>query len=71
MARSLKPIVHDTIITRQEIEGLMRGLLFSNGSRVGTTKLTEWAAVHRDDLGRRYASEVGRRVNRVQAYEQI
>jgi uncharacterized protein YbjT (DUF2867 family) len=67
----LNPFVHDVIITRQEIEGLMRGLLWSNETSLGTTKLTQWMIEHRDSLGRRYASEVGRRVKRTLAYENI
>lgn len=71
ISRAVNPLVGDVIITREEIAGLMRGLLWSDRPSLGTTKLTEWATAHADTLGRRYASEVGRRVKRTLAYEQI
>jgi NADH dehydrogenase len=71
ISKTLNPFVHDVIITREEIEGLMRGLLWSSAPSLGTTKLTQWMAEHRDSLGHRYASEVGRRVERTVAYENI
>lgn len=71
VSRLLNPFVKDVIITREEIEGLMRGLLWSDKPSLGTTRLTQWAQSHREALGRRYASEVGRRVQRDRAYEKI
>lgn len=71
VSRALNPFVKDVIITREEILGLMRGLLFSDHERVGSTRLTEWATAHAEELGRRYASEVGRRVKRDVAYEMV
>jgi uncharacterized protein YbjT (DUF2867 family) len=71
VGRVLNPFLKDVIITREEIEGLMRGLLWSTKPSLGKVRLTEWAASHRDSLGRRYASEVQRRVQRDRAYEQI
>ena len=71
VSKTLNPLVKDVTITREEIEGLMRGLLDSDAPAAGNTKLTEWAAEHREQLGRRYASEVGRRVKRDRAYEAI
>ncbi|MCG3127209.1 MAG: hypothetical protein CHACPFDD_02067 [Phycisphaerae bacterium] len=71
VSKLLNPLVGDVIITREEIEGLMRGLLWSAAPSLGTTQLTLWARAERDSLGRRYASEVGRRVKRDVAYEQI
>ncbi|GMU83355.1 MAG: hypothetical protein AMXMBFR47_32250 [Planctomycetota bacterium] len=71
VSKALNPLVGDVIITREEIAGLMRGLLWSDRPSLGTTKLTDWAAAHADTLGRRYASEVGRRVKRTLAYEKI
>ncbi|MCA9306087.1 MAG: NAD(P)H-binding protein [Phycisphaerales bacterium] len=71
VSRTLNPFVKDVIITREEIAGLMRGLLFSDGDRVGATRLSEWALRHRAELGCRYASEVGRRIQRDVAYEMV
>ncbi len=57
-------IVGDVVITRAEIAGLMAGLLCTNSKPTGETSLTEWASAHRDTLGVRYASELGRRKDR-------
>ena len=70
-SKLLNPFVKDVIITKEEVKGLMRGLLDSQNPSTGTIKLTQWAKEHRDTLGYRYASEVGRRVNRTLAYDQI
>jgi uncharacterized protein YbjT (DUF2867 family) len=61
VARALGPLVGDVVITRDEIRGLMADLLFVAAPPVGTTALTGWALEHRDNLGRRYASELARR----------
>lgn len=58
----------DVVITREEIDGLMAGLLCVDSPPTGETKLTDWAAEHADTLGRRYASELARRRNRNDAY---
>jgi NADH dehydrogenase len=60
--------VGDIFITREEITGLMADLLYVDAPPAGTTKLTDWAREHRDELGRRYASELARRKNRQVAY---
>lgn len=54
-------MTHDVVITREEIGGLMAGLLAVDSSPVGKTKLTDWAMKHRDSLGVKYASELIRR----------
>jgi NADH dehydrogenase len=54
-------LLGDVVVTREEIKGLMDGLLYVDGPPAGTTRLTRWAAAHRDSLGRRYASELARR----------
>ena len=71
IGRCLNPFVKDVIITREEIDGLMRGLLDSEAPPTAPTKLTDWAASNRATLGRRYASEVARRVKREAAYEDL
>jgi len=60
--------VGDTFVTREEIAGLMAGLLCVDTPPTGTTRLTEWMRTHRDTLGRRYASELARRKDRLAAY---
>ncbi len=52
----------DVVVTREEIEGLMRGLLYVDSPPAGTTRLTQWAADHASSLGVGYASELARRV---------
>ena len=69
--RAVGPFVGDVILTREEVEGLMRGLLWSDQPSPGCIRLTEWAREHRETLGRRYASEIGRRRKRDVAYESI
>ena len=58
----------DVTITRDEIEGLMAGLLYTTSPPAGNTSLTDWTRAHADALGRRYASEVARRVDRKKEY---
>ncbi|TWT46259.1 hypothetical protein RAS1_27110 [Phycisphaerae bacterium RAS1] len=71
VSKLVNPLVGDVVITWEEILGLMRGLLGSDAPATGSIRLTEWVREHRDTLGRRYASEVGRRVKRTVAYEQV
>jgi NADH dehydrogenase len=54
-------LLGDVVVTREEIKGLMDGLLYVDSPPAGTTRLTRWAAAHRGSLGRRYASELARR----------
>lgn len=61
----------DVFITREEIEGLMRDLLYTQSPPVGKTKFTDWVREHRDTLGVKYASELARRRNRNEAYEKL
>lgn len=57
----LGKFVGDVIITRNEIEGLMNDLLYTQSTPVGQTKFSEWAVEHAGTLGIRYASELARR----------
>ncbi len=61
----------DVMITWDEVKGLMAGLLWTPSSPAGTTKLSEWARAHADELGVRYASELARRRNRTASYERL
>jgi NADH dehydrogenase len=61
-------IMHDVMITWDEVKGLMAGLLCTNSPPAGTTRLTDWAREHADRLGKHYASELARRKNRDKAY---
>lgn len=64
-------LVGDVMITREEIEGLMQGLLCTDSPPAGQTRLTDWAREHADTLGRKYASELARRRDRQSAYEKL
>ncbi|MEW5719679.1 MAG: NAD-dependent epimerase/dehydratase family protein [Chloroflexota bacterium] len=61
----------DVFITREEIEGLMRELLYVDAPPAGQTKLTDWARAHAATLGVRYASELARRRDRLTNYENL
>ena len=63
--------MRDVMLTREEIRGLMDGLLDVDSPSTGETKLTTWAAEHAESLGRRYASELARRRDRNEAYEKL
>jgi NADH dehydrogenase len=60
----LGKLLGDVLITRDEIEGLMQNLLATESEPAGKTKLSSWARDHAATLGRRYATELGRRRDR-------
>jgi len=67
--RLLGLLVHDVIITREEIRGLMENRLYVDAAPpLGTTRLTDWITQHRETLGRSYTSELARRIDLVSAY---
>jgi NADH dehydrogenase len=70
-AWAIGKMVGDVFLTRQEIEGLMRNLLWTASEPAGKTKLTDWTRRHADTLGVRYASELARRQKRDVAYEKL
>jgi NADH dehydrogenase len=65
LAQALASIVGrlmgDVMLTRDEVRGLMGNLLATNSPPAAPTRLSEWIAQHADQLGRHYASELGRR----------
>jgi uncharacterized protein YbjT (DUF2867 family) len=63
-ARLIGRMVGDVFLTWEEIEGLMAGKLAVNSPPAGSTRLTAWMAAHSDTLGKHYASELGRRIDR-------
>ncbi len=68
VARLVGAFVGDVMLTREEIKGLMQGLLSVDSPPAGTTRLTDWVREHREQLGRRYTSELARRLDRESAY---
>ncbi|MDD5468120.1 MAG: NAD(P)H-binding protein [Anaerolineales bacterium] len=68
MSKVVGALVGDVLITREEIEGLMAGLLYVDSPPAGTTRLSAWIRDNAATLGQRYTSELARRVDRVSAY---
>jgi len=68
MSRIVGWFVRDTFITRDEIRGLMAGLLAVETPATGTTRLTDWMHTHAATLGRQYASELRPREERRAPY---
>ncbi len=60
LATGLDLLVHDVVLTRDEIEGLMAGLLVSDGPPTGRTPFSHWLKQNADTIGRQYASELDR-----------
>jgi uncharacterized protein YbjT (DUF2867 family) len=53
-------VVHDVVLTRDEVAALTAELLVSRGAPAGRTRFTDWLDEHAPDLGRTYASELDR-----------
>jgi uncharacterized protein YbjT (DUF2867 family) len=60
LTRLLGLAVHDVILTREEIKGLMANLLVSNQPPLGWTKLSSWLEQNAARVGGGYTSELGR-----------
>ncbi len=59
-SRAIGLVMRDVVLTSDEVKGLMEDLLVTDGPPTGETRLTEWLREHRDQVGKRYASEVAR-----------
>jgi uncharacterized protein YbjT (DUF2867 family) len=60
VSRLLGAALRDVLLTREEITGLMAGLLVSHDPPTASTRFTDWLETAAPQLGKRYASEVGR-----------
>ena len=60
LTRLVGLLMRDMALTRDEVDGLMAGLLTSGEPPTGTTRLSDWLAENGDWLGRRYISEMRR-----------
>jgi uncharacterized protein YbjT (DUF2867 family) len=60
MAAVLGLLVRDVLVTGDELAGLIAELVVTDGPATGTARLSEWLAEHASDVGREYASELGR-----------
>lgn len=59
-ARVLSLFVQDVMLTPEEVDGLMAGLLVSSETPLCTTKLGDWLEDNRANVGAVYASELKR-----------
>ncbi len=59
-AQFLSLFVGDVILTPEEVEGLMAGLLVSKEPPRGKTHLADWLEANKDKVGAKYASELKR-----------
>lgn len=57
-AQFLSIFVSDVILTPEEVDGLMAGLLISQEPPLGKTRLGDWLAANKDRAGAKYASEI-------------
>ncbi len=60
LTRLMGYLLRDVVITRDEVDGLMAGLLVSNAPPAGTTAFTAWLRDNAQRLGASYASELRR-----------
>ena len=60
MSRAAGYLVRDVVVTRDEIDGLMAGLLVSDGPATGATRFSEWLEKNAESIGVRYTSELSR-----------
>jgi nucleoside-diphosphate-sugar epimerase len=66
LARALGVGLRDELLTRDELSGLMRGLVTTDGPATGVVDLRRWLREHHDELGRAYASELARHFDRAE-----
>jgi NADH dehydrogenase len=59
-ARLIGVLVRDVVLTPEEIDGLMAGLLVSAQPPRCRTRLEDWLAAHSGTVGAAYASELAR-----------
>jgi len=57
-AQFMSLFVGDVILTREEVDGLMAGLLVSKEPPRGKTHLADWLEKNKDRVGAKYASEI-------------
>ena len=64
LTRLVGVMLRDVVLTRDEVDGLMAGLLTSRAAPAGTTRLAGWLDGNADILGRKYVSELWRNYRR-------
>ena len=59
-AQFISLFVKDVVLTPEEVDGLMAGLLVSKDPPLGRTRLADWLEANKDKVGVKYASELRR-----------
>jgi NADH dehydrogenase len=59
-AQFISLLVKDTVLTPEEVDGLMAGLLVSKDPPLGRIRLADWLEANKDKVGKKYASEIRR-----------
>jgi NADH dehydrogenase len=60
LAQALGFLVHDVVLTADEIRGLTAGLLVSRQPALGRISFVDWLHEHGSTLGTAYANELDR-----------
>ena len=64
LTRLVGLLLRDTVLSRDEVDGLIAGLLTSDSEPMGTTRLGDWLREHGDVLDEKYVSELRRNSRR-------
>lgn len=64
-------MLKDVVITKDEIRGLMAGLLNTDSKPYGDVRLSEWIRPRASSIGKRYRNELMRRYDRTSPYEKL
>jgi NADH dehydrogenase len=59
-AQFISLFVKDTVLTPEEVDGLMAGLLVSKDPPLGRIRLADWLEANKAKVGKKYASEIRR-----------
>jgi NADH dehydrogenase len=59
-AQFISIFVRDVVLTPEEVDGLMAGLLVSKDPPLGGIRLADWLEENKDKVGKEYASELRR-----------
>ena len=65
-AQFVSLFVRDVVLTPEEVEGLMAGLLVSKDPPLGRIHLADWLEANKDRVGAQYASEIRRHYSGIQ-----
>lgn len=70
-AQFLSIFVRDVMLTPEEVDGLMAGLLVSNDPPHGKTRLGDWLEANKDKVGAQYASELKKHYSQTKHYREL